>query len=71
MPGAEAFVLTLVVTAGALLFLRLRRARVGGEAAEPRPFALGLYRGCAFVIILFAAFAWGSIVLGWIINPQP
>jgi len=71
MPGAEALVLTLIVIAGALLLLRLRRARVGGEAAEPPPFALGVYRGCTFLIIVFAAFAWGSIVLGWITNPQP
>jgi hypothetical protein len=70
MPGAEALVLTLIVIVGLLLFARLRRARLGGEAAEPPPFVLGIYRGCAFVIIAFAAFAWGSIVLGWIINPQ-
>ena len=69
--GAEALVLALIVIAGALLVLRLRRARVGGEAAEPPAFARGVYLGCTFLIILFAAFAWGSIVLGWIVNPQP
>jgi hypothetical protein len=71
MPGAEVVVLTLTVVAGALLLLRFRQSRVGGEAAEPPPFVLGVYRGCAFLIIGFAVFAWGSIVLGWITNPQP
>ena len=71
MPGAEAFVLGLIVIAGVLLVVRLRRTRLGGEAAEPPPFALGFYRGCAFLIVLLAVYAWGSIVLGWILNPPP
>jgi len=69
--GAEAVVLALIVITGALLVLRLRRGRVGGEAAEPPPFAKGIYLGCVFVIIAFAVFAWGSIALGWVLNPQP
>jgi hypothetical protein len=68
--GAEVVVLALIVIAGALVLARLLRARLRGETAEMHPLALGFYRGCAFIIILLAAFAWGSIVLGWIVNRQ-
>lgn len=68
--GAEFVVASLIIGAGFLVLARLRSARLSGDDTEIPPFALGIYRGCTFVIIVFALFAVGSIALGWITN-QP
>ena len=69
--GAEVVVLVAIVIAGALLLARFRRARLHAGTDRAHPLALGFYRGGAFIIMLFAAFAWASIALGWIVNRQP
>jgi hypothetical protein len=66
--GAEVVVELLIVVAGILLLLRLRHERRLGAASTSNPLFVGIYRGCAFIIILLAAYAWASIVLGWILG---
>ena len=66
--GAEVVVELLIVTAGVLLLFRLRRERRLGDSSTSPPLLVGFYRGCAFLIILLAVYAWASIVLGWIIG---
>jgi hypothetical protein len=66
--GAEVVVELLIVAAGVLLLFRLRHERRLGESSTSNPLFVGFYRGCAFLIILLAVYAWASIVLGWILG---
>lgn len=66
--GAEVLVELLIVVAGLLLLFRLRRERLLGDSSTSNPLFVGLYRGCAFLIILLAIYAWASILLGWILG---
>ena len=51
-----------VVVLGVVALILLRRERTHGDVP---PLALGLFRGCAVVIIAFAVLSLAMIVLNW------
>jgi hypothetical protein len=72
VPTAELIIGSCLVLAGISLiaiFRRERLARAAGEMSPIHPFWLGLSRGCALVIVLFAAYAVVMIILSALTGP--
>lgn len=57
MPGLEILTGIALMVATLALFSLLRRERLRGPASTTQPFLVGLYRGCAFVLVLFVAYS--------------
>ena len=57
MPGLEILTGIALMVATLALFVLLRRERLRGAASTTHPFLVGLYRGCAFVLVLFVAWS--------------
>ena len=64
MPTLEILIgVTLGVVAVAL-FVILRRERLQGASSNTHPFLVGLYRGCAVVLVAYV----GLVVVGAVLN---
>jgi hypothetical protein len=66
MPGAEILVLAILAAIAVAVFALLRRERLATERGEPsttHPFVIGLYRGCAAVIVAFLAVAVVAMIM--------
>jgi hypothetical protein len=53
--GLEGLAYALIAVATVSLLVILRRERQRGEASGTHPFLVGIYRGCAVVIVVFVA----------------
>jgi hypothetical protein len=67
VPGLEVLVGFAIATATLSLYFLLRRERLRGEASTTHPLLVGLYRGLAFVLIVFVAY----VVLAAFVLPKP
>lgn len=57
MPTLEILTGIALMVATLALFSLLRRERLRGPTSTTHPFLIGLYRGCAFVLVLFVAWS--------------
>ena len=64
MVGLEGLAYALIAVATVSLLVILRRERQRGEASGTHPFLVGIYRGCAVVLVAFVAL----MVLGAVIT---
>ena len=62
--GLELFAYALIAVATLSLLVILRRERQRGESSGTHPFLVGIYRGCAVVLVAFVAL----MVLGAVIT---
>ena len=70
MPGIEILIGIALMVATIALYSLLRRERLRGPTSTTHPFLVGVYRGCAFVLVLFVAWALlGPFVLQLIFGP--
>ena len=62
--GLEGLAYALIAVATVSLLVILRRERPRGESSGTHPFLVGIYRGCAVVLVAFVAL----MVLGAVIT---
>ena len=64
MPTLEILIGVALGVVAVALFVILRRERLRGASSDTHPFLVGLYRGCAVVLVAYV----GLVVAGAVIN---